>query len=84
MIAFAAVLATISLFLLSWAYAHAEASYLAPSEFTAFLWASLLGYLVFSEHVGLATVAGAVLIIGGCVIAARSSPKPPLEREVVP
>lgn len=84
MIAFAAVLATISLFLLSWAYAHAEASYLAPSEFTAFLWASLLGYLVFSEHVGLATIAGAVLIIGGCVIAARSSPKPPLEREVVP
>mgnify|MGYP001576068408 CR=1 FL=1 len=84
MIAFAAVLASISLFLLSWAYAHAEASYLAPSEFTAFLWASLLGYLVFSEHVGLATVAGAVLIIGGCVIAARSSPKPPLEREVIP
>jgi len=78
------VLATISLFLLSWAYAHAEASYLAPSEFTAFLWASLLGYLVFSEHVGLATIAGAALIIGGCVIAARSAPKPALEREVVP
>jgi len=84
MIALAAVLATISLFLLSWAYAHAEASYLAPSEFTAFLWASLLGYLVFSEHVGLATIAGAALIIGGCVIAARSAPKPALEREVVP
>ena len=84
MIALAAVLATISLFLLSWAYAHAEASYLAPSEFTAFLWASLFGYLVFSEHVGLATIGGAALIIGGCVIAARSAPKPVLEREVVP
>lgn len=84
MIALGAVLATVSLFLLSWAYAHAEASYLAPSEFTAFIWASLLGYLVFGEHVGVATIAGAALIIGGCVIAARSTPKPALEREVVP
>jgi len=80
----AAVLATVSLFLLSWAYGRAEASYLAPSEFTAFLWASLFGYLVFGEHVGLATIAGAVLIITGCLIAARSSPDPVPEREVVP
>ena len=84
MIALGAVLATVSLFLLSWAYADAEASYLAPSEFTAFIWASLLGYFVFGEHVGVATIAGAALIIGGCVIAARSTPKPALEREVVP
>jgi len=83
-ILFAAVLATVSLFLLSWAYARAEASYLAPTEFTAFLWASLFGYLAFGEHVGFTTVAGAVLIITGCVIAARSSPEPPAEREVVP
>jgi len=74
----------VSLFLLSWAYARAEASYLAPTEFTAFLWASLFGYLAFGEHVGFTTVAGAVLIITGCVIAARSSPEPPAEREVVP
>lgn len=83
-IVFAAVLATVSLFLLSWAYAHAEASYLVPSEFTAFLWASLLGYLVFGERVGFTTIAGAALIIGGCVIAARASPKSLPEREVVP
>lgn len=82
-IAFAAILATVSLFLLSWAYARGEASYLAPSEFTAFLWASLFGYLVFGEHVGLATIGGATLIIGGCVIAARTSPES-FEREVVP
>lgn len=84
MILFAAVLATTSLFLLSWAYGRAEASYLAPTEFTAFLWASLLGYLVFQEHVGLATIAGAMFIIAGCVIAARASPDPAVEREVVP
>lgn len=83
-IIFAAVLATVSLFLLSWAYAHAEASYLAPSEFTAFLWASLLGYLVFGEHVGVATIAGAGLIVTGCVIAARAQPQLNPEREVVP
>jgi S-adenosylmethionine uptake transporter len=80
----AAALATISLFLLSWAYARAEASYLAPTEFTAFLWASLFGYLAFGEHVSFLTIGGAALIIAGCVIAARASPEPPVEREVVP
>lgn len=71
MVVFAAALATTSLFLLSWAYARAEANYLAPVEYTAFLWASLLGWIVFREHVGLLTVAGAVTIAGGCFYAAR-------------
>ncbi len=73
-----------SLFLLSWAYARAEASYLAPTEFTAFLWAMLFGYLIFGEHVSLATIGGAALIIAGCIIAARAAPDPSFEREVVP
>lgn len=81
MILLAAVLATISLALLSWAYARAEASYLAPVEFTAFIWASLWGYLFFAEHVGTATLLGAGLIIAGCLIAARA---PDLERDVIP
>ncbi|ARS28654.1 DMT family transporter [Sphingomonas sp. KC8] len=72
----AAALATISLFLLTWAYGRAEASYLAPVEYTAFVWASLLGYLVFGEHVGPLTVIGAALIAGGCFIAARRRPVP--------
>jgi S-adenosylmethionine uptake transporter len=79
----AAALAVVSLFLLSWAYARAEASYLAPVEFTAFIWASLWGYLVFGEHVTLTTIAGAVLIIAGCFVAARSPANLP-ERDVVP
>ena len=58
---FAAMLATASLFLLSWAYRHAEASYLAPSEYTGFLWATLWGWVVFGEQVSLFTVAGAAL-----------------------
>jgi S-adenosylmethionine uptake transporter len=67
----AAVLATASLFLLSWAYARAEASYLAPTEYTGFLWATLWGWVVFGEHVSLFTLAGAALIVGGCILAAR-------------
>ena len=68
----AAVLSTLSLLLLSWAYARAEASYLAATEYTAFLWAALLGWLVFGEHLSGFTVAGAVLIVAGCLLAARS------------
>ncbi|WP_380873730.1 hypothetical protein ACFB49_43430 [Sphingomonas sp. DBB INV C78] len=72
----AAALATASLFLLTWAYGRAEASYLAPVEYTAFIWASILGYLVFDERVGVLTVAGAALIAGGCLMAARRKPVP--------
>ena len=67
----AAVLSTASLLLLSWAYARAEASYLATTEYTSFLWAALLGWLVFGEEVSPFTVAGAVLIVAGCILAAR-------------
>lgn len=81
MILFAAVLATVSLALLSWAYARAEASYLAPVEFTAFIWASLWGFVFFDEHVGLPTLMGAGLIVAGCLIAARA---PDMERDVIP
>jgi len=67
----AAVLATVSLLLLAWAYARGEANYLAPTEYTAFIWASLWGWVVFSERIALYTLAGAALIIAGCLIAAR-------------
>lgn len=72
----AAMLATASILALAWAYARAPASYLAPVEYTAFLWAALLGWLVFGEHVQPLTVAGAVLIVTGCAIAARTRPPP--------
>jgi S-adenosylmethionine uptake transporter len=70
-IVLAAMLATASLFLLSWAYARAQANYLAPTEYTGFLWATLWGWVVFGEHVSFYTVAGAALIVAGCIIAAR-------------
>jgi S-adenosylmethionine uptake transporter len=66
----AAVLGIISLLLFSWAYARAEARILIPVEYTAFIWAALMGWLVFAEEVTLATVAGTALIVIGCLVAA--------------
>jgi S-adenosylmethionine uptake transporter len=72
MILLAAFLATTSLLLLSWAYARAQASYLATTEYTSFLWAALFGWLLFNETISPFTVAGAAMIIGGCLLAART------------
>lgn len=71
-LAVAAALGSLALSLLGWAYARAQASILAPLEYTAFLWAMLLGYLVFDEHVKLMTGIGAVFIIIGCLVSTRS------------
>ena len=62
----------------------AEASYLAVTEYSAFLWAAALGWLVFREPVSLYTLAGAVLIVGGCLVAASKRPLAPPEIEVPP
>ena len=72
----AAALAFASLMLLSWAYARAEAQFLAPVEYTAFLWAALLGFLVFAEPVRPLTLFGAAMIVAACVIAARRTASP--------
>ena len=68
----AAFLATASLLLLSWAYARAQASYLATTEYTSFLWAALFGWIFFNESVSAFTIAGAAMIVGGCLLAART------------
>lgn len=72
-IAGAAVLAATALMLLAWAYARAEAQALVATEYTAFVWAALMGWLWFGESVTLATVAGVALIVAACWIAARGS-----------
>jgi S-adenosylmethionine uptake transporter len=71
----AAVLGTVSLGLLSWAYARAEAQILVATEYTAFIWAALLGWIFYAEAVTLATLSGASLIVAGCIIASREAPK---------
>jgi S-adenosylmethionine uptake transporter len=70
----AALLALASMLLLAWAYARAGAAYLSTTEYSSFLWAILLGWLAFGEHVSLFTLGGAGLIVAGCIIAARAYP----------
>ena len=70
----AALLAVVSLLLMAWAYARSEASRLSTSEYTAFVWAALLGWTIFGERVAPTTAIGAALIVAGCVIAARLRP----------
>ena len=81
-IVIAAAMSTAGAMLFAWGYARAEASYLAVTEYSAFLWAAALGWIVFQEPVSLYTVAGAGMIVGGCIIAARSTIAAPGEVEV--
>ena len=69
-----ALLAYCSLLLLTWAYARAQAQHLAPVEYTAFIWASLYGFLFFDEAVRPLTFLGAAMIVTACLFAARSRP----------
>ena len=70
-IAAGAMLATGSLFLLALAYAHGETGYLATTEYTSFVYAALLGWLVFGERVAATTLVGAAIIVAACLFAAR-------------
>lgn len=79
----ASTLSTAGGLLFAWAYARGEASYLAVTEYSAFLWASLLGWLVFRERVSLYTLAGALLIVGGCLAAARRKLAEPPEMDLI-
>jgi drug/metabolite transporter (DMT)-like permease len=57
--------------LMATAFAKAEAARLAPLEYTALIWAALIGYGVFGEVPTLATGIGAVLIIGAAAMTSR-------------
>ena len=74
-IAAGAALAVGAALFLTWAYARAEAQVLVPIEYSGFLWAMLFGWLYFGEAVSGATIAGATLIVFGCLVAARRRPE---------
>ncbi len=80
-IGMSAALGSVSAMALAWAYGRAQAQVLAPVEYTAFVWAAILGYAVFGERVSLFTVAGAVLIVAGCLIAIRGTAAPAPQTE---
>ena len=67
----ASVLSIASAMFMAWGYRRAEAQILINLEYSSFIWAALFGWLFFSEPVSFTTIAGAALIVGGCVIATR-------------
>jgi S-adenosylmethionine uptake transporter len=75
----AAGLATGALMLLSWGYGRAEAQVLVPIEYTAFIWAALIGWLWFAEPVTSATMLGLALIIAGTWLGTRRAEPAPAE-----
>lgn len=57
--------------MLAKAYAGAEAARLAPLDYTALIWAVLIGLLVFAEMPSPHVWIGAVLIVGSAWLVAR-------------
>jgi drug/metabolite transporter (DMT)-like permease len=70
-IALVGAFATVGLLALTWAFTHLEASRVAPLEYTGFVWAGALGYLVLGEVPSAATITSALLIVGGCLLLLR-------------
>ena len=54
---------------------RAEAQYLIPTEYSAFVWAIALGWSFFDEAAAWTSLTGACLIVAGCLVAARANPK---------
>lgn len=78
LIGFSAAMSMLAGMILAWAYARAEAQALVPLEYSAFIWAALVGWLAFAEVPTLWTLAGVVLIVAGCLVAARRAPPEPV------
>ncbi|QIB33768.1 DMT family transporter [Ancylobacter pratisalsi] len=67
---------------MTWAYGRADASRLGVLEYTAFVWAGAIGFIIFGEVPAPSTLIGAALIVGGALIASRGAPnvaKPEIE-----
>ncbi len=64
-------LGTLGLLGLTYAFTRLEASRVAPLEYSGFVWATILGYLLFDEVPTLTTAASAALIVGGCLMLLR-------------
>lgn len=69
-------LAAAGIYLLARAYANAEAQVLAPLEFTALIWASLIGFIFFSEVPRPQVWIGGAIIVAACLWGARKEKEP--------
>lgn len=70
-IGLAGAFATVGLLALTYAFTHLEASRVAPLEYTSFIWASGLGYVLFGELPSANTGLSAALIVAGCLLLMR-------------
>ncbi|HWH84611.1 MAG TPA: DMT family transporter [Burkholderiaceae bacterium] len=64
-------LGTLGLVGITLAFTRLEASRVAPLDYTGFVWAALLGYLLFGEVPTPTTLGSALLIVGGCLLLLR-------------
>ncbi len=60
---------------LAWSYTRAPAGTLGVLEYSAFVWASLLGFLVFGEVPSAFTLLGALVIVAACVLSTFGQPR---------
>ena len=67
----AGALGTLGLLCLTFAFTRLEASRVAPLEYSGFVWAVLLGYLLFGEVPTLPTLVSVLMIVGGCLLLLR-------------
>ena len=78
----ASLMSTAGILLFAFAYARGEAGYLSVTEYSAFIWAAALGWYFFDEPVSPLTVTGALLIVAGCLVAARRGKGAATEPEI--
>jgi S-adenosylmethionine uptake transporter len=78
----ASLMSTAGILLFAFAYARGEAGYLSVTEYSAFIWAAALGWFLFDEAVSPLTLTGAILIVAGCLIAARQGKAAATEPEI--
>ena len=58
------------MYLMSAAYACAQAQQLAPIHYTELVWATVFGFLIFHETPRLQVFLGAILIVSACLYVA--------------
>lgn len=80
----AGLFAIVSILLMSWGYARAQAQALVPLEYSIFIWACLFGWIFLHEDVTLSTLLGASLIIIGCLIATWTRKNPKVKQQSMP
>ena len=78
MMMLAGVLSSLQLPLVVYAYKHAEASFIAPFEYTAMIWAVMWGVIVFGDVPDQMTLIGAAIVIVAGLFMVRFDRSTPL------